>query len=48
MLPTLYADRVKRYESIAESCGYTVTMSDLNGVDSEAEFSQLIEKALAV
>ena len=46
VLPTLYSDRVKRYEEIASRHGYTVAMDEFNSVRSEADFLRVTETAL--
>jgi hypothetical protein len=45
-LPTLYAERVPRYERIARVHGYTVTTEELKGVRDEADFLALVERTL--
>ena len=47
MFPRLFYARIPRYEAIARQYGYTVTTEELAGVDGEAGFLGLIERALA-
>ncbi len=47
IFPKLFYSRIPRYEAIAEEYGYTVTTDELAGVDSEAAFLALVERAVA-
>ncbi len=47
IFPKLFYARIPRYEAIAEEYGYTVTTDELAGVDSEAAFLALVERAVA-
>ena len=47
VFPKLFGSRLPRYEAIARQYGYTVEAADLNQVQDEAGFIQLISQALA-
>ena len=46
VFPRLFHSRIPRYEAIARE-GYTVTSRELSEVQSEAEFLELLERAIA-
>jgi predicted nucleic acid-binding protein len=47
VFPRLFADRLPRYQAIADRHGYTVSSSDVAAVRDEADFVELVERALA-
>ena len=47
VFPHLFRSRIPRYEAIAEPHGYTVTSTEIAQVNDEAEFLQLLERAIA-
>ncbi|MDH5328300.1 MAG: ATPase [Gammaproteobacteria bacterium] len=47
MFPRLFYSRIPRYEAIAQKYGYTVSTEEISQVQSESDFLQLIENAIA-
>ncbi len=47
VFPRLFYARIPRYESIAERYGYTVTTDELWQVETESDFVDLVESAIA-
>lgn len=47
VFPRLFYARIPRYERIAKEYGYTIKTEDLYKIKNEADFLQLVEKALA-
>lgn len=47
VFPELFQSRLPRYQAIAEQYGYSVNANDVAAVNTEADFIQLIAKALA-
>ena len=47
VFPRLFRSRIPRYEAIAAPLGYTVTSNEVSGVRDEADFMELLEKAIA-
>lgn len=47
MFPRLFYSRIPRYEAMAERYGYTITAAELAEVEDEADFMQVIERAIA-
>lgn len=47
VFPHLFRSRVPRYEAIAGPHGYTVTSAQVAAVNSEADFLELVEQAIA-
>ncbi len=46
VFPRLFYARIPRYEAIAKKYGYTIQTRDLYQIESEADFLDLVEKAL--
>ncbi|MGB1008685.1 MAG: ATPase [Thiolinea sp.] len=46
IFPRLFHSRIPRYEKIASEYGYTVTSEEVSQVQNEADFNQLIERAI--
>ncbi|MGB0846180.1 MAG: ATPase [Thiolinea sp.] len=46
IFPRLFHSRIPRYEKIASDYGYTVTSEEVSQVQNEADFNQLIERAI--
>jgi shikimate kinase len=46
IFPQLFYARIPRYEAIADKYGYTIKTKDLYQVKTEADFMQLVEKAI--
>lgn len=46
VFPRLFYARIPRYEALAEKYGYTIKTEDLYKIKSEADFLQLVEKAI--
>jgi len=46
VFPRLFYNRIPRYENIAKKYGYTIKTEDLYQIKTEADFLQLVEKAL--
>ncbi|MEH6456444.1 MAG: ATPase [Cocleimonas sp.] len=46
VFPRLFYYRIPRYENIAKKYGYTIKTEDLYQIKTEADFLQLVEKAL--
>ena len=46
VFPRLFYDRIPRYEAIAQKYGYIVKTEDLYKIKSEADFLDLVRKAL--
>ncbi|MES9814606.1 MAG: ATPase [Candidatus Thiodiazotropha sp.] len=47
VFPRLFRARIPRYEAIAREYGYTVTTEEMSKVNSESDFLQLLEEAIA-
>lgn len=47
IFPRLFNARLPRYQAIADKYGYTISTEQLAKVDSEADFIQLLEQAVA-
>ena len=46
VFPRLFYSRIPRYDSIAKQYGYTISTSDIAGIQTEQDLLSLIEKAL--